>query len=339
MRLLIYSVLGWFVTTLNVLGQTFNKIEGVPNISIRGMVVARDGSCWVSGTKGFVGICTTPKSGWKFSSVRDYEKFDFRDIYAFDSLHAVVMSAGSPARFLYTEDGGKSWELSFSDNRSAVFFDAIDFSDSLSGYGFSDPVDGKLVLVETKNGGKNWRSKSPQICPAVLDSEAGFAASGSSIQCLRGGYIYIGTGGKKAHLFKGSSGGKNWTRYETPMESGNSASGIFSVCFISPSHGIIAGGNYTSDSLSVNNLYITRNGGQTWIKPQTPPNGYISCVKHVSGKTWACCGTAGVFISGDDGQIWKKKSDLSFHTMAVSGDGKMLFFGGGGGKLYTMNLK
>jgi photosystem II stability/assembly factor-like uncharacterized protein len=338
MRFLIYIL--WILLLLpgGINGQTFIKIKEVPEASFRGISVAKDGSCWISGSKGTIGIAGKNKLVWRFTTIKDFDQFDFRDIYAFDSLHAVAMSAGIPARFLYTEDGGKNWSLAFSDNRSQVFFDAMDFADSLKGFAFSDPVGGKLILAETKSGGRNWKTLAPQLCPAVLDSEAGFAASGSTLQCVNGGYIYIATGGKKAHLFKSSNGGKNWTRFETPIHSGDPSSGIFSLYFSSPSHGMIAGGNYMSDSLSVNNLYITRDGGQTWSKPQNPPHGYLSCVKQIQDKNWICCGTQGVYLTSDDGKNWKRISEMSFHSMAIGNDRKTVFCTGASGKLYILKL-
>ena len=81
---------------------------------------------------------------------------DFRDIEAFDANTAYVLSIGEGenSRIYKTTDGGENWKLQFKNTDKKAFFDALAFWDKDTGMAMSDPVDGKYVLIETKDGGK-----------------------------------------------------------------------------------------------------------------------------------------------------------------------------------------
>ncbi|MBI3233383.1 MAG: oxidoreductase, partial [Bacteroidetes bacterium] len=270
---------------------------------------------------------------WSFVSIKDHSKFDFRDIEAFDSLNAVVMGSGSPAHFLRTNDGGKTWSMTYKNDRKEIFFDGMDFWDEKHGIAFSDPVHGKIYMVETVDGGQTWKPIADQFLPSVVDSEAGFAASGSSIRCLKGGVVMIGTGGKQAHLFIGTNYGKSWTRKNTPIAQGNNSSGIFSLSFSSNTNGIIIGGDYMADSLANNNCFTTSNSGVFWKKPKNPPFGYRSCVEQIDKKTYICTGTNGTDISTDNGLTWTSISKAGVTVVSTATKGQVVVLAGGKGKI------
>ncbi|MEI6880073.1 MAG: YCF48-related protein [Bacteroidota bacterium] len=307
--------------------------------SYRGLSVVNDRIAWVSGTHGKVGITYDGGETWKFNTVKNHEKFDFRDIEAFDSLNAVIMGAGSPAHFLKTTDGGKTWKVTYTNERSEIFFDGMDFWDQNHGIAFSDPVDSKIFIIETNNGGQTWIPLPNYILPTVLDSEAGFAASGSSIQCLPKGYVVIGTGGKKAHLYIGSNYGKNWTRKSTPISQGKPSAGIFSLYFSNNESGIIVGGDYLEDKNSTDNCFITTNSGTFWKKTNANPYGYKSSIEQLDVKTYIATGTKGTDISIDKGLTWKVFSNEGFNVVSKAKFGDKIILVGSKGKIGILVLE
>lgn len=301
--------------------------------SYRGLSVVSDHVVWISGTKGTVGKSWDGGKTFTFTLVKGHESFDFRDIEGFDSLNAVIMGSGSPAHFLRTNDGGITWNMTYKNDKKEIFFDGMDFWDNKRGIAFSDPVGGKIFMIETYDGGQNWKPLPGQMLPSVVDSEAGFAASGSGIRCLKGGVIVFGTGGKQAHIFISKDFGRSWSRKTTPMAQGNPSSGIFSLAFVTAETGIIVGGDYMADSLGINNCYLTNNGGTHWKKPTKGPLGYRSCIEQIDKNNYICTGTKGTDFSSNKGAAWKAISSEGFNTVKKSKSGKLVMFVGGKGKI------
>jgi hypothetical protein len=94
----------------------------------------------------------------------DAAALDFRSVWAFDSLAAVVASAGEAAegqaRIYRTADGGRTWTLARRDTTRGVFYDAVAFWDREHGLVLSDPVDEggrrRFVVLSTLDGGRTW---------------------------------------------------------------------------------------------------------------------------------------------------------------------------------------
>src|SRR5213596_956619 len=76
--------------------------------SLRGRSVVSGKVVWASGTGGTVIKTTDGGKSWGVMSVRGAEKLDFRDIEAFDSKTAFVLSIGNgeSSRIYKTTDGG-----------------------------------------------------------------------------------------------------------------------------------------------------------------------------------------------------------------------------------------
>jgi photosystem II stability/assembly factor-like uncharacterized protein len=117
--------------------------------SFRGLSVVDDSVAWVSGSLGTVGRTVSGGRKWQFSTVPGMEKADFRTLYAFDSLHARIGNAGSPAVLLSTEDGGKTWKEVYRNIHPDAFLDGVDFWDEKRGMVYGDPINGRLLLLKT----------------------------------------------------------------------------------------------------------------------------------------------------------------------------------------------
>ena len=89
-------------------------------------------------------------------SVKDFEAVDFRSLYAFDSLNAIIANAGSPASILKTVDGGKTWKEVYHNEHKDIFLDGIDFWDSQRGLIYGDPINSHMQILKTSDGGNTW---------------------------------------------------------------------------------------------------------------------------------------------------------------------------------------
>ena len=104
--------------------------------SFRGLSVVSEKVIWASGTGGTV-IRTIGGKTWNVINVPGAEKLDFRDIEAFDANTAYILSIGNgdASRIYKTTDGGRSWQLQFTNKSEKAFFDAIACRFKLGSYG------------------------------------------------------------------------------------------------------------------------------------------------------------------------------------------------------------
>lgn len=301
------------------------------NSNFRGLSVVNDDIIWISGSNGFVGVSTDGGKHFNINQIMGFEKFDFRDIEAFNEKDAVVINAGSPAYILKTKDGGNTWKVSYTNPIKEIFFNGMDFWDDKKGIAFSDPVENKLFIIKTEDGGKSWKEIPYKDCPLLQDGEAGFAASGTSIRVTGDGYAFIGTGGKAAHLFTSVDYGKTWKKFSCPIIKFKESTGIFSVAFRDARTGMVIGGDYAADSVSKDNFFLTFNGGKSWKLPFQSPGGYRSCVEYITQTHLIATGTSGTDISYDGGQTWLKFSPLGFNTVRRAKKTKKVFLAGNNG--------
>ncbi len=121
-------------------------------------------------------------------------------------------------------------------------------------------------------------SASPDSIPAAVDGESAFAASGTCITVEATTNVWFATGGKVARVFRSTNAGKTWTVAETPIIHGQDSTGIFSIAFRDPIHGVIAGGDYKHPEQNGPNLAFTNDAGLTWTLSPLKPQRYYSAV-------------------------------------------------------------
>ncbi|MGY8780339.1 MAG: WD40/YVTN/BNR-like repeat-containing protein [Fidelibacterota bacterium] len=286
-------------------GQTLflEKLDSSVDASFRGLDVVNSKVIWVSGTGGTVLLTVDGGKSWENVSVPNMNKIDFRDVEGFDKNTAIVMGIDSPSRFYKTTDGGQNWKLVHFDNRKGVFFDGMSFWNKKNGIAFSDPVNGKHLLIRTDDGGESWTQLSVSGMPKKLDPEFGFAASGTGIPVQGRNTVWLGMGGVKSRVFKSEDGGKNWSVAETPVIHGGQSTGIYSVAFKNKKVGIAVGGDYTNQTIK-NTMAFTSDGGATWHLPEKQTNQYRECVAHYRGNVFFAVGPSGFDISIDNGKNW-----------------------------------
>ena len=311
--------------------------------SLRGLQVLGDNIVWASGTGGTVLRTDDGGQQWSVFTVEGAEELDFRDIHAFDENNAVVSSAGTPARIYRTSDGGKTWQMTFEHPSEKAFFDAMSFWNKSDGIVMSDPIDDRVLLIQTSDGGKSWAEMKSELRPKVTPGEAGFAASGTNMVLLRDGTCLIALGGAaenerfpNSRIVMTKDRGKTWSAVQAPLPR-SQASGIFSMAFANNLIGVAVGGDYMKPNESKGNVAVTIDGGKTWNVPSgAVPTGYRSGVAaNRSGKLlfFVAVGPSGTDWSTNNGYDWSHLSDDAFHAIQFSTTGNTGWATGADGRI------
>lgn len=314
-------------------------------VSLRGLSVVNDHVAWASGAEGTVIRTTDAGQTWDHVGIQAAHDLDFRDIQAFSEQTALVLSAGLPAKSYRTTDGGRIWTEVFHDDRAGIFFDAMAFFDDQRGLAFSDPLDGRLVLMQTTNGGQSWQLVDQAACPATTNGEAGFAASGTSLAVIGRQFAWIGLGGKtgkprQARILKSNDAGKTWSAVTTPLRSGESR-GIFSLAFFDQQHGVAVGGDYTQPDDKTDVAAFTTDGGATWQRPTVGPSGYRSAVAVWPVRNAGVClavGRNGADVSEDGGNHWQRVSETPYQAIAWAPTGQTAWAVGANGSVARIDV-
>ncbi|HEY0896952.1 MAG TPA: oxidoreductase [Sphingobacteriaceae bacterium] len=314
-----------------------SQTSGTPT-SIRGLSVVDDQVAWASGSQGWFGRTDDGGKTWHWQQPAGFDTLDFRDIEGFSAQRAIAVSAGSPAVILLTEDGGAAWRVVYRNDAPDIFLDGMDFWNDKTGMIYGDPIDGRMQLLKTVDGGITWTNISDRANLQLEEGEASFAASGTNIRTLAGGHVWIATGGKRSRIFYSADYGGTWISSYCPIIQGESSTGPFSLAFLDPANGVAAGGNYLVDTLRTNTLVLTRDGGRNWISPQSGPYGYRSSVEYLRSNFLVATGTSGTDISLDGGNRWHRISLEGFHVVRRSKQGSLVLLAGSNGRISTLKL-
>ena len=282
---------------------------------LRGVHAASGGVVWASGTGGTIlrsensgsqwQSCTTPTGG---------EKLDFRGVWAWDALHAFALSSGPSelSRLYRTGDGCRTWQLVLTNPDTDGFWDGIVFINRQYGLIYGDPTMSAARIAEghllvTHDGGATWNK-------ADLPAESFFAASNSSMAAFNQD-IWLGTGGGRV-LQKTAD--RPWESIATPLASGNDSSGVFSVGFRDPLHGVAVGGNYRKPEEGEGSAAFSSDGGAHWNAAGKPPHGFRSAVAWSQTlRAWITVGTNGSDISYDDGKSWQWLDSGTWNALSL----------------------
>lgn len=322
------------------LGTHAQKIQVLSSgnkTSLRGLSVVSDNILWASGSNGKVARSIDAGAHWDWITIPGFEKRDFRDIEAFDSLQAVIMAVDEPGLILRTEDGGKNWKTVFTDTSKGMFLDAMHFND----YGYAvvvgDPLPNhpnEIYVAFSYDKGKSWFRPIDvhKFSPMVSSGESMFASSGTNLVLFSGKHIYtkfnyvVVTGGMASSLLRSTPQEKS----TLTLQQGKQSTGANSIAAYDKKNWVIVGGDFMNDKDSTGNCLITSNGGASFYRPNTAPSGYKSCVIYITKEKLVTCGTSGTDISVDGGRNWKKISTESFHVVQKAKKGQAIFLAGNG---------
>jgi photosystem II stability/assembly factor-like uncharacterized protein len=319
---------------------------------------------WAAGAGGTYVVTTDSGSTWKSGVVPGAESLQFRDVQGVSARMAYLLSIVNNTgdfRIYKTEDGGAHWSRQFKNKTANAFYDCFAFWTPDRAVAHSDSVNGVFPDIRTFNG-ETWHSIARNMPPA-LPGEASFSSSGTCITTEGWQNAWIATGGSSvARILATRDGGDTWDAYDTPLVS-NASAGGFSVAFRDPWHGIVGGGNLTSNSSA--QAATSDNGGQTWTLTNKPPiPGAIFCLAYARGlehhhNAWSerdrfghehdrtvviTTETQPNFSSGaaawtpDEGQTWFKLPNVSGYWAVAFANPEAGWFVGNNGKILKISF-
>ncbi|GAB5515929.1 WD40/YVTN/BNR-like repeat-containing protein [Rhodopirellula baltica] len=313
----------------DVVSFNWNVSETGTNVSLRGLSAVDDDVIWASGAEANVIRSIDGGETWQPRGPANFDGLEFRCVCAFSANVACIASAGTPAVLLRTEDGGATWKETYRAESETAFFDAMQFWDADRGMAVSDPVNGRLLVVETNDGGRSWRKVTNGI-PLARPGEAAFAASNSSLLLGPDGQLWFGTGGAESdtsRLYTRSGWDQPWDAIPVPMPS-SQAAGIFAICQ-GPAIGegdatkplICVGGDYRASETSKVTACISLDDGATWQHVAGQPESFRSDVIAIPedsplARALIAVGPAGTDLS-HDGTNWTSLSDIGFHCLSA----------------------
>ncbi len=293
--------------------------------NLRGVSVAHLSSyaaapvIWACGSRGVILRSMDGGATWTRLHVPGGDILDFRSIQAFDAASAYVMSIGpgQQSRIYRTLDGGKNWKLEYVGERPSIFLDDLVCISKIECFALSDPVDGKFLLLGTRDG-ENWHELPRDHMPPALPGEGVFAASGTSLSIYKND-IYFCTGGASvARVFRSTDMARTWTVSETPIVSGKASSGIFSI--VRNGDGVVVvGGDYKETGRPDRAAAYSLDRGVTWCLAGSPVGGFRSALVFLDAATVIAVGPSGEDISHDGGASWAPAGSINFNAVAAFG--------------------
>jgi photosystem II stability/assembly factor-like uncharacterized protein len=175
------------------------------------------------------------------------------------------------------------------------------------------PVNGRFPVIRTIDG-HLWQDIGNNLPPAQ-PGEVAFAASGTCIATQGKSRAWIATAGAgEARIIATTDGGNSWTGYDTPIVQGTSTSGVISVDFRDPLHGILGGGEILGPNDFSNNVARSIDGGKTWqLTAPAPFPGAVYGLSYArtAGRTQGsdsrnvvATGPSGAAWTSDEGDTW-----------------------------------
>lgn len=319
-------------TDISSQGADWKPFQLHPRSSLRGIYPIDSNNLWVCGSEGVVIRYSRRDEQVTLGHISGLEHAEIRSIHAWDDKNAIIATSGQPACIFKTSDGGVSWKEVYRSSNSTSFFNGLKFLGADKGVVFGDPIDGRMELLITRDAGATWRRIPSADAPLLLQGEAGFAASNSSL-LLTDDFVWIGLGGTEGgnaavlsiptnQLFESPSA-SDWKRTEVRSISRSPSRGIFSLAR-SGNKLVAVGGDYKQPFEREGTLSLSDSLGATWRQSKgTGVRAFRSAVLYHPGiSRWICTGPTGTDIS-QDGETWIPLSELGFHTLGLAKDGSV----------------
>lgn len=300
-----------------------------------------ENTVWISGHNGTIIKSTDGGRAWEAYQHPTGDTLQFRDIHAFNSDRAILMSAGpGPLSRIFTFSGDSSWEENFVMQDSLGFLDCIDFWDDQNGIAYGDAIDNYPYILLTSNGGKSWERAPTDKMPKAGKGEGGFAASGTCVTTGENGSAWIATGaGGNCRVLLTNDYGLSWSEVASPLIKGTAA-GNTSVSFIGKT-GFLTGGDLAKASEYTDNCAFSTDGGISWSlakQPKTVGAFYGGAITKYQNQTFAfASGPSGLDYTADLGETWTTIDTLNY--WAVSFHKNIGFASGRAGEVLKITLQ
>jgi len=311
--------------------------------SFRGLFAVNDSIVWAAGSEGTVIRTTDGGKNWDILPVPDADSVEFRDIHAFSDQKAYILTAGQPARIYATTDGGASWVKQYENKNPQAFFDGFDFWNENQGIAMSDPVDGKILIIYTKNG-KDWQAVNSSQALIARPNEGSYAASGTTVVVGKNGVARIAVSGTEgSRILYTEDYGNTWESMLNPVHSGLEYAGIYSMAF-RDSLGFAVGGSFAYPDSTKNNAAISHNGGKSWelLDPPRATGGYRSCVAYLpfTQSSWITVSRVGGEFTNNNGQSWTAyDSANTYYSFSIAHNGTVGYASGADGKIAKVHFE
>lgn len=303
--------------------QHWNAMQSNTLAEFRGLFAPNARVVWAAGKGGVVAHSADGGGSWTVDSIPGAANLFLIAVHAEDASKARVagtaFEGASLARIYRTLDGGKHWQLQYENAVKGVFLDGMAFWDSRRGIAFGDPLEGKLLVVTTGDGGEHWTALPAEALPPMAAGEAAFAASGTAITVKGKSALWIVTGGgPKARVLHSADRGIHWETFETPA-SGNAAKGLFGIAIGEHGRAVAVGGDYRQRDASSENLLLSEDGGKSF-RPAASPGllGVQYAVVHAGGARFVAVGPGDSALSNDGGLSWLKLEGPGYNTAACA---------------------
>jgi photosystem II stability/assembly factor-like uncharacterized protein len=243
------------------------------------------------------------------------------------------IGSGNASRIMRSTDSGKTWQAVLINQDEKGFFDGMTFDpQGRNGMLFGDPINGRLDLYRTTDGGASWERLPEAQRPQLKPDEYGFAASGTGI-VMSGRHVWIATGGSVARVLHSADAGMTWTASATPVRSGNKSSGIFSIAVVDEQTSVVIGGDYLKPDQDRANVARSIDGGKTWTLNKSTAMPHKACVQSLGQGRLLTCGRTGVAFSADTGVTWNQLTTDSYYTLAFDLKSNTGFLAGKNGQV------
>jgi photosystem II stability/assembly factor-like uncharacterized protein len=263
---------------------------------------------WVSGVGGTYGVTLDGGNTWRSGIVPGADSLEFRDVQGVSDRIAYLLAAGpgERSRIYRTEDGGRTWNLQFTNRDTSAFYDCFAFWDQRRGFTMSDAVAGRFPVIHTVDG-RTWSDLGERL-PAAQPGEGAFAASGTCTATLGDRHGWISTGAAaRARVLATSDGGETWRAAGTPIVQGTATSGGASIEFRDTLNGILGGGDIAHPDAFADNVARSGDGGRSWrLTARTPFPGAVYGLAYAGrdSRTVVATGPSGAAWSTDEGGHW-----------------------------------
>lgn len=292
--------------------------------SLRGLAAVSRDVCYVGGSGGTLRKTADGGATWSDVAPAGSAGCDFRDVEVIGPGVVVALVAGTPARLYRSADGGETWAMVHEDPRRGAFFDAVAF-DGEHGVVFGDAIEGRFVLLESRDAGRTWRDVPSPALPEPSGEEAAFAASGTCLVAGPRGFSLVTGGGSTRHVSFRPGAGHEFV--ELPLRRGAASRGAFSVAW-SGARGVCVGGDYMAPEQRRESAAFSADGGRSWRAADA--GGFRSGAVWISERDVLAVGSHGASWSTDAGRTFSAFGDAGFHSVARAGDGAVWACGADG---------